>query len=86
MNAELWEETMNLDGFGTLVEGMNGKDINKEKKTANVSLDNELTLIINEMETKKGGEVDGSSRPAEISFSTKCEREDEEERRIRGAI
>lgn len=43
-----------LDGFGTLVDGMNGKDINREKKTANVSLDNELMLIINEMETKKG--------------------------------
>lgn len=70
-----------LDGFGTLVDGMNGKDINREKKTANVSLDNELMLIINEMETKKGGEVDGSLRPAEISFSTKCEREEEEQRR-----
>lgn len=42
-----------LDGFGALVDSMNGKDINGEKKTANVCLDNELMLIINETETKK---------------------------------
>lgn len=38
-----------LDGSGTLIDGVNGKDINRERKTANVSLDNELMLIINEI-------------------------------------